>query len=305
IERGLREGLTRADRAAAAARPALRHLLAGADAMLLSDETVARVRGLLGDAARQLLAAQAEAAALADAAGFAAERAPALAARMADNEAWLGHVHALALEGELLERLRLTRGLDPVLTPRIERLAASGEALSAALATAVLAAQARFVHHHRRRELALCDLPDELYDTALALLGQGGPPDAAVDAEQQLRVVRADSRTRPALLEGFALLRGGEGLLEIDNAGLSLFASALAAATGRQREATIVALAASSPDRAALMLCAAGLSAEQIEAQMAWLQPEPRVPHGLAELPAERAAALLDGAADEAAGVIG
>jgi len=62
VERVLHDELVEGDAMIAAARPILRHLLANDDNGLFSDETIARVRGLVLNVADQLLFAQAAAA---------------------------------------------------------------------------------------------------------------------------------------------------------------------------------------------------------------------------------------------------
>src|SRR5690349_5100369 len=115
VERALREDLARADLALAAARPVLRHFLANDDPELFGDEIIARVRGMLRDLARQL----------AEAGGASAE--DLLAERLSANAGLLAHAHALALEGQLLERLRHKSAIDPVLPPLIVELGGDRE----------------------------------------------------------------------------------------------------------------------------------------------------------------------------------
>jgi hypothetical protein len=57
-----------------------------------------------------------------------------------------------------------------VLSPLVQELVAAKEGDMAALAMTVLAAQARFMQHHRRMELPLGELPGDLFHKALVLL---------------------------------------------------------------------------------------------------------------------------------------
>ena len=124
VEQVLREELAQGDVAIASARPILRHLLISEEHALFSDEVVARIRGMLLDIARQLLEARPKPAAAADRAAFVAAREDALAARLCGQEAFLGHAHALALEAQLLDRIQARSGIDPVLSPLVQELAA-------------------------------------------------------------------------------------------------------------------------------------------------------------------------------------
>jgi hypothetical protein len=294
-ERRLRDEVARADRTIASARPVLRQLLTEDGAALFTDETVARVRAMVRDVARQLLEAQAEAAGAADLPTFVASRLPRLTSRLIDHAPFLAHVHALALEGEWLERLRLSAGLDPVLTPAIEHIAAGEDAAGAALAMALLAAQARFVQHHHRMELALRDLPGELFHAALMLLRADADDDAAVaGTEQPMRTGYDESAARPALLDRFALTldRAGYGTLAIERAGLSVFSAALALAVQEERETAILTLALSS-ERLAVALRAAGVAPHGVETQLAILHPGNPSSEDLALTRADRAADVL------------
>ena len=74
VERALHDELAEGDAMIAATRPILRHLLANDDSGLFSDETIARVRGLLLNVADQLLFAQAAAAQQRDRPAYVADR---------------------------------------------------------------------------------------------------------------------------------------------------------------------------------------------------------------------------------------
>src|SRR6478735_4076925 len=182
VERVLRDELVEGDAMIAAARPILRHLLANDDNGLFSDETIARVRGLVLSVADQLLFALAAAAEARDRPAYAAARQDALARALFGDTAVLAHVHALTVEAQLMERLQSRSGIDPVLTPLVQELVASKDAALAGLAMAVLAAQARFQQQWRRMELPLGELPGDLFHRALTALHEhaGGGDDAPV-----------------------------------------------------------------------------------------------------------------------------
>src|SRR6187397_1132922 len=118
VEQVLRDELVEGDAMIAAARPILRHLLANDDDGLFSDETIARVRGLVLGVAEQLLFAQAAAAEVRDRPAYAA---------------FLAHAHALTVEAQLMERLQGRSGIDSVLTPLVQELVASKDGAIAGL----------------------------------------------------------------------------------------------------------------------------------------------------------------------------
>ncbi|OYW45238.1 MAG: hypothetical protein B7Z08_03315 [Sphingomonadales bacterium 32-68-7] len=293
-EQLLRDELAQGDRAIAAARPVLRLLLTAHAPVQIDDEVVAHIRGAAFDVARQLLGAQSEVAARADPAPG---RADAIAATLLDDPGFVAHAQALALEGRAAERLRRLGDIDPVLPPLVQDLAASPDARQAALAMAVLAAQARFQQYRRRLELPLRDLPGDLFHRALLALRAHAGEDgrAAEAAERRLRGGYDESAGRLALL---ARLVGGLGdsggeALAADRAGLSIFATALAMAAGQDRDMALLALGGGQPARLALSLRAAGLTVEAAAAQFAQLDPDGTLPEGLDRIAPAEAAALL------------
>src|SRR6188768_2302058 len=106
VERVLHDELVEGDAMIAAARPILRHLLANDDDGLFSDETIARVRGLVLDVAGQLLFAQATAAEVRDRPAYVAERQDVLAQALIADTEFLAHGHALTVEAQLIDRLQ-------------------------------------------------------------------------------------------------------------------------------------------------------------------------------------------------------
>ncbi len=307
VERVLRDELVEGDAMIAAARPILRHLLANDDNGLFSDETIARVRGLVLSVADQLLFAQAQAAEVRDRPAYAAERQDGLAQVLFADTAFLAHAHALTVEAQLIERLQARSGLDPVLTPLVQEIAASKDAGAAGLAMAVLAAQARFQQQWRRMELPLGELPGDLFHRALvALREQAGEDDepAAEAAERQLRTDYAEGAGRLGLI---ARLVSGMGqraprALAIDHAGLAIFATALAMASGQERDTVVLSFAERQYARLALSLCAAGLKQQAILEQFLCLHPDVSLPDGFEMLRPDRAAAVLAMSRPEARG---
>jgi len=193
------------------------------------------------------------------------------------------------------ERLALA-GIDPVLSPLLEELMA-GEAETAGLAMTVLAAQTRFACRHRRLETVATELPAGLMHVALVALADlpGGPGDAAAGP---LRATYDEGRTRLSLLARLVLSAGGEGdrLLDPAQAGLALFCTALSGRAGVAREEVVLACAPGQDLRLALLMRAAGASAEVSRSALALIHPQAGILGEWLDLPGHRAAALLAGA---------
>ena len=305
VEQLLRDELGRGDAMIATSRPILRHLLANDDHALFNDEMIARIRGMMNHVAAQLLFAQGEAANAADRARYAAERQEELAQALFEDTAFLALAHALTLEAQLTDRLQRRSGIDAVLSPLVQELAAAREVDVAALAMALLAAQARFMQHHRRMELPLGELPGDLFHRALLLLrAPGGEADpAAAEAERRLREAYDESAGRLGLLTRLVMAMGQKAIraLAIDHAGLAIFSTALAMASSQDRAIAVLSYADRQFARLALALRAAGLKQQAVEEQFLYLHPETALPDGFDMLRADRAAALLAGSQPEAA----
>jgi hypothetical protein len=305
VELLLRDELGRGDAMIATARPILRHLLANDDHAMFNDEMIARIRGMMNHVAAQLRFAQAEAAGALDRAKYADERQDELAQALFEDTSFLAHAHALTLEAQLAERLQARSGIDAVLSPLVQELAAAREMDTAALAMAVLAAQARFMQHHRRMELPLGELPGDLFHRALLLLRAQaeGAEDAAEQAERRLREAYDEGAGRLGLLTKLVMAMGTKALraLAIDHAGLAIFSTALAMASSQERDIAVLSFADRQFARLALALRAAGLKQQAVEEQFRYLHPEIALPDGFDRLRADRAAALLAAAQPEAA----
>ena len=299
VELRLRDELVRGDAAVAGAGPVLRHLLAHDDHALFGDETIARVRGMIAHLASQLLFAQGEAAGAGDLAGYVGARGDELAQALSEDAALLGHAHALTIEAQLGERLQGRNGIDSVLPPLVQQLAAAENADTAALAMAVLAAQARFMQHHRRTELPLGELPgDRLHQVLVAHREWAGVDEAAAEgAEKRLRAAFDEAASRLSLLTRLVMGLGPEAseALAIDHAGVAIFATSLATASNQDRDSVVLSLAEPRGTRLALALRAAGLAQSALERQLLHIQVGIALPDGFSTLTADRAATLLAG----------
>lgn len=298
VDDTLRAQLAQSDGVIGSIGPVLRNLLANDDFSLFSEEIVARVRGMLGDLARHLLTVHAEEAGAGDPHEAAEARAADVAGSLVENAALLGHVHALALEWQLTERLHARNGFDPALSPLLQARIAARDAAVSQTAMATLAAQVRFLQQTRRMELPLTELPGDLFHTALQVLRSHAGQEAGDAADRALARLRADYDESSSRLALIARLVTGLGTtatsaLAVDHAGTAIFLTALALASGQDRDLAVLSTNDRQLARLALSLRAAGLKREQIEAQFVYLHSEAALPDGLDALRPNAAAALL------------
>lgn len=301
IEDLLRRDLVHADQAMHHMGPILRHLLQNDDRSIFSDEIIARVRGMIADVARQLVQAMGEAAGHADAAAWAREAGPGLAEMLGASQPLLYHLHMLAVEWQLTDKLQGRLAIDPVLTPLLQDIIASPDPDLAARGMNLLAAQARFGQQVRRMQIPLGELPADIHEVALATMkayvaGDAAGEAAAEQAELVLRQRRSVAASRLDLLDHIVKVLGADraGALRINHGGAALFLTALASASRLARETAIMSTTESQMPRLALSLVAAGVRRDGVVATFAALHPEIAVPNGIEGLDAERAAALLD-----------
>ncbi len=302
VEDAMRLELAEGDAVIGTFGPILRHLLVNDDHSLFSDETVARVRGMVAGIALQLLHAQADAAEAEEPEDYVEDRLEGLSEALLGNTALLGHLHALALEWQLAERLQVRTGLDPVLSPLLQALIASSDAETATSAMAALAGQARFVQSLRRMELSLPELPGDLFHSTLVTMRTlAGQEDelAAQTAEAALRAEFDESRSRLGLLARLVTGMGGGAIaaLSVSHAGVAIFLSALAIGCGQSRDLAVLSTHDRQLARLALALRAAGLQPAVVEEQLIFLHPDIVLPDGFEQLRSERAAALLTASA--------
>ncbi|GFE74255.1 MULTISPECIES: hypothetical protein [Novosphingobium] len=308
----LRAELARGDAMADSVLPILQYLLAAEDSALFSDEILARVRGMVADMARQIVEQL-----FCDSAGpgqFAEDIEDLSRAFMADS-LLLAHVHALALEWQMTERLQSRLALDPVVAPLVQAMIASAEGTVHGLAVSWLAAQARWCQAQRRMSLPLEELPGDLLHRVLlavrGIFGAGKAPLAirsgetgTLRDERSERLALAEAAIRRQYDEGSTrlglasrLLTGLGGAshiaLSVSHAGVALFLTALASGSGLRREAAVLATHEAQLARLALALRAAGLKAADIEKQFLAIHPEAMLPEGFERLGADVAASIL------------
>ncbi|AWW74845.1 hypothetical protein CD351_10460 [Erythrobacter sp. KY5] len=292
VEAILKDELEREDRALRSVAPVISHMLDTGGGSLVSDAVVARLRGMLGDIARQLL----EAGAPATASDVAIDQ---LVEDISDDSALIDHLYALALEGHLADRLEERFGIDPVLSPLVQELIASDHPATAELAMSAMAAQSRFSLGQRRMELPIGELPADLFSAVLERFceaAQDREPAPLDRAIEQLRANYDEAGTRIGLLARLtAGMRGGAiAGLNLEHAGLALFTSSLAALTSQSRDRAIFSCHDRQSARLAISLRAAGLDAEDIEAQFGLLDQSQSPPDGLGSMPPEVALDMLN-----------
>lgn len=296
----LRRELAVGDAQIASIGPILRHLLANEEHSVFGDDVIARVRAMLTNIAAQLLDALEVARGNGEERNHAPARIAALAEDIGRHAGFLSHVHALALEWQLTERLQDRLALDPVLSPLLQALIASTDAAISSASISLLAQQARFAQCQRRMQLPIPELPGDLFHAAVvALRNHAGPTDedqaAAAAAEQAIRATYDESRSRLGLIARLVAGMGGgaSAALSVTHAGVGIFVTALALASGQDRDMAVLATNEAQVARLALALRASGLRPEAIEEQFVSLHPEISLPDGFDQLGADRAAALL------------
>ncbi|MBV7260231.1 hypothetical protein [Erythrobacter crassostreae] len=292
VELILTDELARADRALSSVPPVLTHMLASSGQTLVSDAIVARLRGMLSSMASQLLSARNETARpLED-----SRTVDQLSDRLAGDNVVLSYCYALAMEGILTERLAHRASIDPILSPLLQELIASDRPAVAEMAMNALAAQSRFIQSQRRMELPLSELPAELLDTVLKRWMKHDKTDpTAAEAVKRIKASYDEGAGRIGLFARLvaSMKSGVVAALELEHAGLALFASALSKITHESRELTVLGCHEQQAARLALSLRAGGLSPASIERQFMLLEPVDRLPSDIASIDPARAALVL------------
>lgn len=291
LETVLRHELARGDAMAQAARPVLSQLVAADVSLRLTDEIVARIRGMLESIARTVLDALPEPA---------LDFEPLLRA-LIDSPALISHLHCVAMEWHMAEGLQARLALDPAVSPLLEKLVCDDDAGLRTLAAKFLAAQARWCRLQGEMRLSLTELPGELFHVVLLILRaqvahHPGAAESAVRAEAELckRLDGAERRLDLGRQLISALDDGAQAALSLSHAGVALFLTALAMISGRDREEVVVWTDEAQLPRLALLLRSLGLGAEEIERQLVALHPQAALPRGFGALDPGHAAALLN-----------
>ncbi len=298
IEEVLRNELVSGDTVLGTLGPIMSHLLANHDNSLFSDEIVARVRGMIGHLANQMLDELGRTLELADPGILAEGQGRELASELATSQALLTHCHALALEWQLAERLEKRCAIDPVLTPLLQALIASTREETAEMAMALLASQVRFVQAQRRMELPLTELPGDLFHHAVLTWQtfSGNSDEAALQmANRAMRDRFDEGASRLGLLDRLvgAMGNGVRAALSISHAGVAIFCTALASQSNQDRDVAVVSTNDRQLARLALALRSAGLRPKDIEKEFLTIHPDTVLPEGFESLRADRAGEML------------
>ena len=300
VEAVLRDELARGDAMAGSVLPILRHLITAEDSSVFSDEILARVRGMLADLANALLDALAQSAGQPDHAVHPADKVSLLTRAFLQNQALLSHLHALALEWQLTERLQSRLALDPVVSPLLQSFVSAREGAMQDLAMKFLAAQARWCQSQRRMKLSLFELPADLFHETLVTLSAraGDDPELierAAFAEAALRRKYNEGGSRLGLASQLVMSMSGEveALLSVANSGAALFLSGLAIGSRQKRDAVVLSTHEAQLARLALALRTAGLSPTGVEQQFLALHPDITLPQGFDRLGADKASVIL------------
>jgi len=294
----LGEALARADATAGTVVPILRHVLASEDNSLFGDEIVARIRGMARHLAVQLL----DRLHGADSTAFAPDHSGDHVARLGDlligNGGLVSHLHALALETQLAERLHARFGTDPVLPPLLQAQIASANRDHSALAMRLLASQARHRQAQRRMMLPMLELPGDYLHQVLLAIRAFGTEIGATAGDETVQAIRREyneAATRLGLASGLLMTMGAGAVeaLSINHAGAALFTSALAIGSGLDRDGAVLATHESQAMRLALALRSAGVKAEKVCEECLALHPDFELPEDFDRIGPDRAAALL------------
>lgn len=296
VEALLRAELAQADAFAESVQPVLRHLLSTQGGALFSDEILARVRGMLGDLANGLLETQTGHFTLPAGGG----EHEALVLALMNQRPLLAHVHALALEWHLTERLQTRLAIDPVVSPLLQSLVSSEDEAMQALAMTWLASQARWCQVQRRMELPFTELPGELLHGALQALRTilSGSADSSARIAASEGAVRAryeEGASRLGLAAQLVMgLRNSAGMaLDIEYGGFALFLTALSMCSGVTRDSLVQSTYEAQAPRLVLALRAAGVAADEVARQVLIFQPGQILPRGLETVSADMAASIL------------
>lgn len=292
----LRAELARGDQALAGVAPVLVHLLGQSGQSLVSDQTLAHLRGMMDDLARQLLTQLASQGV--DEQTIDPVLKHDLANRLSGNTQLLSHCFALCAEAQLSQRLEREHHIDQVLSPLMQELIASSDEALAELAMSTMVAQGRFVQSQSRMSLPIQELPADLFRQVIAI----SQAVLANDTNEQFELASAklkeqfdEAGSRIALLSHLITsLRGGASVaLNLEHGGLALFASALASITGQPRELAVLGCSEQQHARLAFGLRAAALPSEQIERVMAIVHPQIDLSSAFTNLSAQAAQDML------------
>ena len=235
----------------------------------LSDETDARIYGMVRDVARQIAIAELAAEGHRGIAKADQDRTEKLASDLFRVPEFIEFCFGQACEWRLSEDRTRPHGEDGINSPLLQALIASENARVAQTAMMTLAAQARFVRAKGRMALPVAELPAQLFVQVLECWKASSHPrrsDSAVRTEAKLRNAFDEGRRRLTLLSRLVagLRDTAITLPRFDQMGIALFFSALATRTGYPRTELLVFANGYRTRQFCLALRAAGLDRNQI-----------------------------------------
>ncbi|MXP25293.1 hypothetical protein GRI39_04440 [Altererythrobacter indicus] len=249
------------------------------DPLLFSDRIVAHSRGMLSNIAYQLVTYLEDNSNNNNKISVFSDKVDELYNSLLSDQEVLDFVHAEALEWQLADRLETQLGLDPVTPPILQELVRSDQVELAQLAKDVQAVQANAAQMARRMEMPLKALPADIFHKVLLIFEKGYIETQQAHTVAQLcvslRETYAERKRRINKIARMLLLMGRRlrEALFIEKAGVAIFSTALAAASGEERRRLIYTLSESQASRLGLTMRAAGLSEEEINEQIALLHP--------------------------------
>ncbi len=293
IEAGLRDSLSKGDAAFSSVAPVLGHMLDESWPSIVTESTLAHVRGMIFGLAGELGASAPQ---KASALGSSLEQ---FGRSLFADKAMLEHCFTLAVEGEVTERLASDHAMDRVLSPLLQELVGSQDQTVAELAMQCITAQSRFARAHARMQTQLNELPPDLFHSILSSWQEFATQhrlDLPIQAVETLRKQYDENATRIALLERLigAVGPGARAALELRHAGFALFATALAKLSSQSRALAVLASQAPASPRLALSLRAAALDGTDIEAILALLGGETPHVSGMAQILPDQAQSILN-----------
>lgn len=239
------------------------------DDALFNEEILAFVRGGARALATEILRRQATLATRSGSYDDTYARSIALSELLLRNAELRRLLHVSAIDATLCHLIADRSHTDPVLSPALVALADDTDDRCAGLAMAAMSAQALFLRNHRRKTIALLDLPAEILHATLldtrSFPTEIGDEDIA-RAELLCRTEYSEASTRLAIFDALVDCIDDRftGSLTMDSMGVPLFLSTLARRIDQSYASLVFAAAQRTAPNFGLCLKSAGLSDAEI-----------------------------------------
>lgn len=261
-----------------AVQKTLRDFLAAETSMPFNDDVLARIRGTLTSAVREVIDRLSVEESLAE---HVSGLGPPLFCRFAENRSLLSHVNAIVHEWQVVDRLDRQLAIDPTMPPLVERLIRSEDGGFKALALSWVQAQARWYSSLRQMQIAITELPAEIIYGIIAdiqgcLFDLTGDVDAGGVAATVVRRCCNEAASRISLTSRLITHFGAEShnAFMVSSAGVSVFFSWLAMFSGQHRDDVAMRIGCGDAARLISVLMAAGLDAESATAHLMIFYPD-------------------------------